>query len=1188
MKKILSCLVTVFLFVALVGCSIALKNFTVSFDTDGGTEIESIIVASGKKIELPEDPVKEGFTFGGWYADIDLVELFDTETLMPKQNITLYAKWLVTLSFESNGGSKVADIVGEPGGVFNLPENPTREGYVFVGWYYDAEYQNKLTYVMPRQNSTVYARWQVFEEGSAIVLSNDWLINDEGSFIVSKVDEGTKIEATSAKGSWSYVYVVLDGNAKENTTVVVVLQGMKDVSAVLKLEGGNAEAAIETSVTFTGEEQRIEWTVEAKNLTSVGGQKFLIFLNGGVEGCGETPEYVIVKSIGLYRTIDADEPQRAILSFMTNGGTEIESYYLEPGTAIEAPADPEKEGYVFAGWFKDKELTEPYEFSVMPSSTTNIYAKWEAAEQYLPDCDLMGGEFRALDEGTYEIQNNADSYVLKKTELGLEWQCMVLPMTDKKLAGYNLLRVELQGTKGEQVLFKINDSNVGERWVTLTGEKQYLELPFDFDLDNTKSLVVFINGGVAGESGTVTITKLAYGNYSKYINLLVDGWYCLNEDVYDFALEDGALKLSKRVQEGFEWACLLIKLEDVSFVNFDTIKIRFQGPQGEQLLIKLNDRFETWVDCTGEVQELEIPYDIEIDNSKATMVIFANPGAQGTGNEFVISEFALTMSKDPAGEDPVEVELVDLLEKEFKPLDEGMYVVEQTEGKLTVTKTSAGGEWNCIVTPADSSLDGLTVLRLYVTIQGTSGEQLLLKLNDQFEYWVTCDGTVQELSFDVNQKIDGLKNLFVIFANGGAQGTGNPFEITQLVLDFKGEEPAALETIDVLAQEFNALDEGMYTIEQTEGQMIITKNETGGEWNCIVTPAVDAVDGLTVKRLFVTVQGTNEEQILLKLNDQFEYWVTCDGTVQELSFDVNQVLSGDKNLFVIFANGGAQGTGNPFTITRLVIDFSEDSEEGPKSVDLRGRELRALDDNTYDITVNADSYVIQKLQGASEWSCMVIPMTDLDLTHLNLLNVQLQGSAGDKVMFKINDSEEHVIELDGTRQYFDISFETSLDSSKPLTIFVNVGTAGESGVVTIYYLSYSNILCSTPILQFVEPIVPDTYGAVLNEGTLSFSKKTTGYEWDCILLPNNASTEGLKMIQISFTVQGPNGEDLLLKPNDSQEIWISCTGEVQQLSISLDITIDSNKAILAIFANPNANGTGNTFTISNLNIVIVQ
>ena len=65
----------------------------VSFETNGGTPIEDMIVHYGEKLTKPEDPVKSGWHVEGWYRDIDLTQewSFDEDTV--DSNMTLYAKW---------------------------------------------------------------------------------------------------------------------------------------------------------------------------------------------------------------------------------------------------------------------------------------------------------------------------------------------------------------------------------------------------------------------------------------------------------------------------------------------------------------------------------------------------------------------------------------------------------------------------------------------------------------------------------------------------------------------------------------------------------------------------------------------------------------------------------------------------------------------------------------------------------------------------------------------------------------------------------------------------------------------------------------------------------------------------------------------------------------------------------------
>ena len=73
------------------------KEFTITFDTQGGSEVKPITIAEGATITLPRNPTKEGYIFDGWYLSDAFVEKFvATKTITG--DITLYAKWL-----EDNG-----------------------------------------------------------------------------------------------------------------------------------------------------------------------------------------------------------------------------------------------------------------------------------------------------------------------------------------------------------------------------------------------------------------------------------------------------------------------------------------------------------------------------------------------------------------------------------------------------------------------------------------------------------------------------------------------------------------------------------------------------------------------------------------------------------------------------------------------------------------------------------------------------------------------------------------------------------------------------------------------------------------------------------------------------------------------------------------------------------------------------
>ena len=68
-------------------------KFTVTFENNEGTGIIKTVVEKGEKLERPEDPVKTGFKFAGWYEDAGLTKLYNFNKLVT-ENFTLYAKWV--------------------------------------------------------------------------------------------------------------------------------------------------------------------------------------------------------------------------------------------------------------------------------------------------------------------------------------------------------------------------------------------------------------------------------------------------------------------------------------------------------------------------------------------------------------------------------------------------------------------------------------------------------------------------------------------------------------------------------------------------------------------------------------------------------------------------------------------------------------------------------------------------------------------------------------------------------------------------------------------------------------------------------------------------------------------------------------------------------------------------------------
>ena len=88
-------MVTVFIVLLVAATVFIVSNngFTVNFDTNGGSHIESVKVMHSETVNIKEEPVKEGYIFTGWYTNRDCTESFDITTDTVTTGMTLYAGW---------------------------------------------------------------------------------------------------------------------------------------------------------------------------------------------------------------------------------------------------------------------------------------------------------------------------------------------------------------------------------------------------------------------------------------------------------------------------------------------------------------------------------------------------------------------------------------------------------------------------------------------------------------------------------------------------------------------------------------------------------------------------------------------------------------------------------------------------------------------------------------------------------------------------------------------------------------------------------------------------------------------------------------------------------------------------------------------------------------------------------------
>ena len=139
------------------------EAITITFDTKGGSKIDSITIGKDTELTLPKEPTRDGYIFKGW-VDKNETPIYDKVLLA--EDTTLYAVWekdatnnKITITFDTKGGSKIDSITIGKDTELTLPKEPTRDGYVFKGWV-DKNETPIYDKVLLAEDTTLYAVWE--------------------------------------------------------------------------------------------------------------------------------------------------------------------------------------------------------------------------------------------------------------------------------------------------------------------------------------------------------------------------------------------------------------------------------------------------------------------------------------------------------------------------------------------------------------------------------------------------------------------------------------------------------------------------------------------------------------------------------------------------------------------------------------------------------------------------------------------------------------------------------------------------------------------------------------------------------------------------------------------------------------------------------------------------------------------
>jgi uncharacterized repeat protein (TIGR02543 family) len=403
--------------------------YNASFETYGGNEIDSITVQQGKNIIEPNLPMKIGYTFKGWYSESALINLFDFKTSI-NFDLKLHAKWSIntyTIVFDS---SDIEPITAEYKTFIEAPDDPSKEGHEFGGWYIDEKLSEVFNFdTMPSMNIKLYPKWNINQYVVTYHTNSDELVQEEilnfnGTLTYTLEREGytfegwyleEKLENISSIETMPAYDLDLYAKWSINTyTIVFDSSDIEPITAEYKTFIEAPDDPIKENHEFGG------WYIDEK-LSEVFNFDTMPSMNIKLY-----PKWNINQYVVTYHTNSDELVQEEILNFngtltytLEREGYTFEGWYLEeklenissietmpaydldlyakwsintytivfdssdiePITAeyktfIEAPDDPIKENHEFGGWYIDEKLSEVFNFDTMPSMNIKLYPKW--------------------------------------------------------------------------------------------------------------------------------------------------------------------------------------------------------------------------------------------------------------------------------------------------------------------------------------------------------------------------------------------------------------------------------------------------------------------------------------------------------------------------------------------------------------------------------------------------------------------------------------------------------------------------------------------------------------------------------------------------------------------------------------------------------------------------------------------
>ena len=374
-------------------------TLTVTFDSNGGSEVPSQLVLTGSAATEPEKPVKpegkkkysrENYAFAGWFTDPELTKEYNFE-LPVKDDLTLYAKWLPDFVFVEGAtvndylvtgrNIKISDLFVSDHEVTqaeykavigsNPSNNKTADNLPVenVTWLEAIEYCNKLS-----ESQGLDPCYKINgSEVTCTLSANGYRLPTEAEweYIAGKA----KRENTSfANLAWT------TDNSGNNTHQVKY--NLADELCLCDIYGNVAEWCFdvysETVTKSTGATGPMAVAGTSANRVVRGGsfQSSAAECTPQTRASADPAEKSAAIGFRVVRTVVYEfKIARNTVTFEPNGGSSVEVQIVIQGDCATEPAAPTRTGYIFKGW---QYADEDFDFSTSITQDIMLEAQWEA------------------------------------------------------------------------------------------------------------------------------------------------------------------------------------------------------------------------------------------------------------------------------------------------------------------------------------------------------------------------------------------------------------------------------------------------------------------------------------------------------------------------------------------------------------------------------------------------------------------------------------------------------------------------------------------------------------------------------------------------------------------------------------------------------------------------------------------